>query len=110
MGSFARLSGGTAAVIAGMAAIAAPSAAMAAPSATVVIPCSVSALDTAINQANLTTTPTTIVLQRNCNYSVARAGDRGHRVPADQAEHHAVRRTGHGAQPQPVHDPELPRP
>jgi hypothetical protein len=70
MGSFARLSGGMAAAIAGVAAVAAPSAALAAPSATVVLPCSVSALTTAINQANVAATPTTIVLQRNCNYSV----------------------------------------
>jgi hypothetical protein len=72
MGSFARLSGGvTAAAIAGIAAVAAPSAAMAAPSSSVNLPCSVSALVTAINQANAGTGPTTIVLQRNCNYSVS---------------------------------------
>ncbi len=74
MGSFARLSGGmAAAALAGVAVAAAPSAALAqvsAPSATVVLPCSTSALVTAIQQANLSTTPTTIVLQRSCDYSV----------------------------------------
>ncbi len=71
MGSLIRLSGGiAAATLAGAAVTVAPSAALAAPSATVNLPCSVSALTTAINQANAGTGPGTIVLQRNCNYSV----------------------------------------